>query len=746
MVVKYRLRLFMLAFGVVAAFAVLVYRLYYLQVVTHATWVKKVPGESELRIRVPGVRGEIKDRNGITLVSNKPSFEVRVLMKDVLDEYRRQLRRAKDANGKERKMPKVKYDLVVQGIKREIPEDDYVTIFNEMIHDKLAAMGLANIDYDPDDLRIHTRTFRGLVPWVYRSDLTFEQFSQFAEHNLGLPGVSVSVRPSRQYPYGAMACHIFGYVSLPDDQRVSDEEKAPWGNYYVPDDYGVAGIEKTMDKYLVGKPGVRTVKVNEKGALVGEVSEKCEDPKKGNDIHLTLDARIQMIAEKALREGGIGRGAVVVLEPGSGEILAMASAPSFNPSKFVPSINEKDWVEYNQNPVQPLYCRATSGFAPGSTYKIVTALSGCAAKPPITNAHFSCGGSVTYGTKAMKCWIADKGGAHGSLDLSAAIKVSCNCFFYQYGNRATLDNIEKIGHLMGLGQRSGIELDEEDAGSLILPGHRWTRQHRPDENSKSNGFVANVSIGQGLVQASPLQMANVAATVANGGKAYPVHLLKRVMDGTKVVLDNKPEPRGEIVPDFVSEKEFELVRRGMWKVVNEDGGTGRGGRMTNIEVSGKTGTAQFLRGGVKDNHTWFIAFAPYVNPRFAVCVLVQGGKSGGGCAAPVVKRVLEQAFALDHGYQVAIEPVPELKGDFKQHEAIIFANELVLNTPSADDDGDVGAQVDAREEQRPTTKKPAAPKIRKSSSSSSGATRNAEPPKAVPVRRAGLFKRLFGRD
>lgn len=743
MVVKYRFRLMLFMLAILGGFGMLVYRLAYLQINRHAEYVGKVPGQKDLRIRVPGVRGEIKDRNGITLVSNKPSFEVRVVMKEVMDEYRRQLKEKNDARPRGEKaaeMPTFTYELTIQGIKRSKTEADFVEVFNELVASKLNEMGLAK-PFSSDELRVHTRAFRGLVPWVYRDDLSFEEFSRFAEHNLGLPGLSVAVRPVRQYLYGSFACHLLGYVGQPDIDKVAPEERAPWGNYYVPDDYGAAGIEKTMDKYLVGKPGVRTVRVDQKGAIVGEVG--YQEPRKGNDVHLTIDARIQMIAERALRDGSIGRGACVVIEPNSGEVLAMASTPNYDPNKFIPSISQEDWDAYLKNPVKPLSCRALGGYAPGSTYKIVTALAGCLAG--ITNSHFSCGGSVTYGTKAMKCWIADKGGAHGSLDLSDAIKQSCNCFFYQYGNRAGLKNIERIGDLMGLGQHSGIELDEEDERSLILPGEKWVRQNKPSENWKSPGFVANVSIGQGLVQASPLQMCNVAATVANGGKAYPVHLLKRVVDGLRVVVENQPPPRGDLVKEAVTEKQFELVRRGMWKVVNADGGTGKAGRLPGVEVAGKTGTAQFLRSGQKDNHTWFISFAPYTNPKFAVCALTQGGKSGGLCGAPVVKRVLEQALALDQGYQVAIEPVPEVAGDFKQHEAITFSKELAINLPASSDD-DVDAHGEARESVE-GNRKVTAPKVRKKAddAGSRAVKPEKEVPKAVPVKRAGFLQRLFGR-
>jgi penicillin-binding protein 2 len=739
MVVKYRFRLYLFALAILVGFGLVVYRLSYLQIDRHAEFVGKVPGQKELKIRVPGVRGEIKDRNGFTLVSNKPSFEVRVVMKEVMDEYRRLIREGDDKNAK---VPKFQYTIPIQGINREREEDDYVAVFKQLVESKLNEMGLAR-PFDSNELRVHTRGFRGLVPWVYRDDLTFEEFARFAEHNLGLPGLSVGVRPSRQYIYGSLACHVLGYVRLPDDTRATEEERKPWGNYYVPDDYGVAGVEKTLDQYLVGKPGVRTVLVNQKGAIVGEIG--YEEPRKGSDVHLTIDARIQVIAEKALRDANIGRGSVVVIEPNSGEVLAMASVPSYDPNRFIPTISEENWEVYQSNPVIPLLNRATSGYAPGSTYKIVTALAGCLSG--ITNSRWNCSGSVTYG-RPMKCWIASKGGSHGGLDLSSAIKQSCNCFFYQYGNKAGLDNIEKVGQMMGLGSSSGIELDEEDSGSLVLPGHKWTRQNKPNENSRSPGFVANVSIGQGLVQASPLQMANVAATVANGGRAYPVHLLRRVVDVLQVVVENQPRPRVDFVAEkFVTQAQFELVRRGMWKVVNEDGGTAKGARMANVEVSGKTGTAQFLRSGKVDNHTWFIAFAPYDKPKFAICAFVQGGKSGGATAAPLVKRILEQALALEQGYQVAIETIPEVAGDFKPREMTTFANEIAFNLPESDDDADVGDASEARES-RESTRKIAAPSIRKraDAAGSRGVDAKKEVPKAVPVRRAGFFQNLFKRD
>jgi penicillin-binding protein 2 len=742
MVVRYRFRLFLLALLMLGGFSLLVYRLHYLQVVKADEFRAKVPGQKQLTVRVPGVRGEIRDRNGISLVGNRSSFEVRINLKDVMDEYKRQIR-LKDSAAT---VPKVSFKYMDKDIQRERKEDDIVAVFKEMIVDKLNAMGLAGDFAAEQDLRVHYRSYGGSVPWVYREGLTFEEFARFAEHNLGLPGVSVAARPVRQYMYQSLACHLLGFVRLADEQRATVEEKKGW-DYYVPDDYGVSGVEKTFDKYLVGRPGVRTMLKNEKGAIVGQVS--YEPPRKGFDVHLTIDARIQMIAEKALRDAKLGRASCVVIEPNTGEILAMASLPSYDPNKFVPSISEEDFAGYNQNPTTPLINRALAGFPPGSTYKIMTALSGCLAG--ISAKSYFCGGSVTYGNKAMQCWIQrQSGGSHGSLDLSSAIKQSCNCFFYQYGNGAGIRNMEKMGHMMGLGKKTGVELDEEDPSRLILPGPSWMRLNRPRENAFSPGLIANASIGQGYVLASPLQMANVAATVANGGRAFPPHLLKRVQDGDVLVKENKPDPVGDLVQLGVEPKQIELVRRGMWKVVNEAGGTAKAARIDNVEVAGKTGTAQAWRYNEKgqrrdDNHTWFISFAPYQNPKYAICIMIQNAKSGGGTAAPVARRVLEQALALDNGYQVAVEAMEEVKGDFNYHDSISYSDQPLIAQASDDDDGDVGSQSEARQVDDEPRRTTAVPSIRKKADAAGTVTpQNKEAPKAIPVKRS-FFRNLFRR-
>lgn len=734
MVVKYRFRLHLLTLAMLCGFALLVYRLWSLQIDRHAEFVVKVPEARLQRARIPGVRGEIKDRNGLVLASNKASFEVQVNLREVYDEYVRQCRI------KKMEVPTVAFEFLDRGLPRRRLEPDIVTMFQELIITRLNEMGLAT-PYNSDSLRVHYRSFGGAIPWVYRDNLSFAEFSQFAEHNLGLPGVTVAARGTRIYPYGALACHLLGYVRMPDDQRVSVEERKGW-DYYMPDEFGGAGVEKSFDSHLRGKPGVRTMQLNERGRPVGEVS--YEEPRKGDDVYLTLDARIQFIAERALLDGKIGRGSVVVIQPQTGEVLAMASVPNYDPNRFIPSIKQSDWDELLGNRTVPLLNRSIRSFVPGSTYKVPIALAGCIAG--IQNHRYNCAGSVTYGSKAMQCWIKrQSGGSHGSLELSDALMRSCNCYFYQYGNTAGVDSITRVGAMLGLGQRTGIELEEDDPG--ILPNPDWLRQASPNERW-SNGHTANVSIGQGSVLASPLQMASVTAALASG-KSFKPHLLKKVMDGDQLVLEKQPELRADLLEHF-AEKDLETVRNGMWKVVNAQGGTARGARISGVEVAGKTGTAQNWRRTeknvrVEDNHTLFISFAPYVNAKFAVCILVQGGKSGGLCAAPVAQRVLEQALALDNGYEVKPEPIPEVKGDFNKIEVVSYEDSpVIIAGLGQDEDGDVGTEPEREATDTAPRNRSAAsaPSIRREAdrAGSAGVRNSRAVPKAVPVRRAPMFQ------
>ena len=379
----------------------------------------------------------------------------------------------------------------------------------------------------------------------------------------------------------------------------------------------------------------------------------CQDARSasGKPLDLTLDARIQTIAERALR--AVPRGAAVVIDPGTGDILAMASVPSFDPNIKTPEAV----LPLAGDETKPLANRAIREAAPGAAFMVVTGLAG--GRKGLGDSKISCSGSVFYGDKEMKCWISAKGGEHGLLSLDDAMKASCGPYFFQYGNKAGIADIVHTGKLLGLGMRSGLPLPEEEAG--ILPGPEWLRTVSP-EGRWSMGYTANVSIGQGSVTATPLQMAMVAATIGNGGRSFFPRLL----------LNDPVRLRVDLRAEGWKAEQIEVVRRGMWRVVNEGGSTGARARIPEVSVAGKTGTAQSWRDHrgerVKDNHAWFIAFAPYENPKFAVCVFVEGARSGGGVSAPIAGRIL--AECLHPTAATPIEALEAAKGSFEPVEAI----------------------------------------------------------------------------
>lgn len=628
-----------IAMGVLAlmALGLLVARLWWIQVARGDEYTAKVQGRSQVSVRLPAVRGEIMDRNGIALVENRASFELDFYLPDIVNAYRNE-------HGA---LPKraEKHRMIVRGMAEEREETDIAEVVNETIIPRLREMDLEE-DYNAERLQVHYRNDT-LVPYTYRQDLDFETMARVLESNLGLPGLKADVKPVRHYPYGSLASHILGYVGAPLN---IDREEARKFNFYQPDVEGKAQIELAMDEYLRGKAGMRVLQRDVKGKIL-ETDVQLIEPTPGNRVFLTIDARIQFITEQALRS--VGRGAAVVVDVNSGDVLAMASVPSFDPNVFIPSIPAADWAALNQDETNPLLNRVTSAYAPGSTYKIPIAIAGL--RGGAGKKSFPCGGGIGFGNIFMKCHSTK----HGSFYLMDAIKVSCNGYFYRFGIDTGIDDITYFGNLMGLGQQSGIPLSGESPG--ILPGKEWLSNRHPNDRWR-DGYTANTSIGQGFVLATPLQMAMVTAAVANGGTVYYPRMIDKVVaaDG-ELVMQEPAKIRSNLITDGgIDPDSFELVRKGMWKVVNEGGGTGRASAIKDMGVSGKTGTAQFKFRGKTDNRVWFIAFAPYENPRYAVVVMVEGAKSGGGVAAPIVGKILEETFELDDAEEpfllAALEP------------------------------------------------------------------------------------------
>ncbi len=664
---KTEIRIQIVGFLFLLGVSAIIAKLWFVQVVQNDFYKQKIRGSGEVTVRIPSVRGEIRDKNGVPLVTNRRSFSVDFLLNDMIKGY-------KEAFGRS-KVPRIKYVHTVKGVYAETNEADVASIVRETVLPRLRQLGFDK-PIDDKQLQKHFRTDT-LVPYSYLEDIDFKDIAKLSEHDLGLPGIDLPLRSVREYPFGALAAHIVGYVGPAD----TDEEDAKNYTYYQPDVEGKNNIEQAMDKWLRGQAGVRYVKKNAKGVIEGDSG--IRPPVPGDNVYLTIDARVQSIAENAMRVAG--RGAAVVADPYTGNILAMVSVPSFDPNDFIPSISSDDWNGLIKDETDPLKNRAIQSYAPGSTFKTITALAGLTMGKG--NNTYTCSGGVTYGGRYMRCWIGQKGGSHGTLNLIDALKDSCNAYFFQYGNAAGVDAIDRVAHAVGIGQRTGVPLSDEAAG--ILPGKDWFAEHRPREKW-TDAHTANLSIGQGDVQASPLQMSMVASMLANGGTCYYPRMIDRVVDGqgqdavdpdTGKIVAGGPRVRVQLADLGLKPDQIEKVRRGMWKVVNDPTGTATHAKLKGVELAGKTGTAQFWRNGVSDNHTWFICFAPYDKPKYAICVFLQGAKGGGITAAPIAARIMDETLALDAGkYSPEVKKMDPAKGNFTFINNIDFSSSVPVQT------------------------------------------------------------------
>jgi penicillin-binding protein 2 len=642
-------RIAVLAVLMLSAVLLLTGRLWYVQVARGEEYTARIRSNSQVNVRLPSVRGDILDRHGVRLAENRSSMAVELYLPEVVRAYR-------EEHGS---VPQRTYQTTVRGMMTEKSEPDIIRILNETVIKRLADLGIAE-DYNANSLRLHYRN-NTEVPFTYIEDLDYETMARFAEHQVDMPGVNVTVRPVRRYTYGALGAHFLGYVGMPNE--INKDEAARF-TFYQPDVEGKAQLELLLDDDLRGEAGARIMQRDAKGKIQGEIER--QEPRSGHNIQLTIDARIQYITEKALRV--VRRGGAVVVDPNSGVLPALAGLRK--------GLGERS---------------------------------------------FTCSGGVKYGKHMLKC-----SGTHGSIGLTSALRVSCNSFFCLYGNNAGIEEINAVGQMLGLGQKSGAPIAGEYAG--ILPGPDWlTKQNLREQ--WSTGQTANTSIGQGFVLATPLQMAMVAATLGNWGTSYYPRLVDKVVahDGT-VVREEPVRIRAKLLENGFTVEGLDTVRRGLWDVVNRGGGTAPGARIKNYDVAGKTGTAQFWRRGIPDNHVWFISFAPYDKPRYAVCVMVNGGASGGGVAAPIASKILADIFTMEEGEKFEIASLEPAKGSFGYVSSVNFGRAipaaLADAPPGEGGTGDEGSSGSRTTAAAPTVK-PAA---------------DAE----GTVSKKNIFQRLFG--
>lgn len=683
---SYRLRLYLLTALILLGFGTLLSRLHEFQIERQDEFQALVPGNRTVTVREPGIRGEITDRSGIPLARNLRNYVVSFNLDEIARAYRLQ----------NEEMPTLDRLTMQGGLPRPKREKDIVAIVNEWTIKPLQELGLAK-NYNAGALRTHFITHGGLVPFTYRADLTYEDFARLAERNLEFPGVTLGIRPQRQYAYGTLASHILGYLKQWEKGDISSADKRAF-DHYIGEEKGIAGVEATMDEHLRGPEGRKTVLKDEKGRTIGMLD--YTKPGTGARVELSIDARIQFLLENTLRRAG--RAAGVVMDVNTGEVLAMASVPDYDPNAFIPSISREKFIEYKSNPqLSPFTNRAIASFEPGSTMKVPTAIAG--AVQGIAGRTFSCDGYVPFGNHKIGCWIYNKsGGRHGSLRLPEAIQRSCNPYFNKMANAIGWKAMVDGCSLVGFGKKTGVELPNEDPG--ILPGSRSWRTARPGA-VMTPALTAMMSIGQGDMLATPLQMAAMSAAVANGGKYYQPRIVKKVTAETgEVLVPDLPKLEVDLLRHGVKESDLTLIREGMRKAVNEAGGTAGKVRMDDIIVSAKTGTAQTTDNGKKSNNSWMIAFAPFDTPKYAIAIIVQAGGSGGGVCGPLVNTVYTGLFAKENGMRLPLKPQTEYKGHLERIEAIeplkdvlaaIEASEIpVGETTAANPEDEIGETGD----------------------------------------------------
>jgi penicillin-binding protein 2 len=640
-------RLGILALLVFAAMGALLNRLWNVQIVNSDSARQSSEEQSTVRARRAPARGAICDRNGVMLAENRPSFDIDFYLDDLRRDY------AESHHGRVPTLP-----LPDDKMGRKRVEIDIVEIVKESIAPIRDTLGLT-APLNEKEIREHFRTDRDL-PYHYMTDLDFATVANFEERNLAVTGIQISQTPARQYTYGALAAHILGYVGKPLNQN---EHMASDGTPY--DTIGRDGIEALMDAQLQGEPGSAFQRVSSQGYTIPDPKLEALDtaPTMGNTLYLTIDARVQYIAETAMRNAGVGRGAVVVMDPRNGDVLAMVSIPSYDPNKFIPKITAKDFDALNQDPTKPLFNRALHALPAGSTYKIMIALAGLKSGNVTVDTDFDCPAAIQIDDHLFHNSDYAPG---GTMSLVHAICVSSDVFFYQYGIKAGIEAIDAMGKLAGFGHKWGL-LGESNEDAGILPGPEWMVEKQDwlrktrniDHWSKAQ--TANTAIGQGFVLVTPLQLATFLCGVANGGTVYQPRLYSHVED-------YKGDTKAEIPPGLVystldvKPSDLKAVQEGMREVIESDEGTGTRAQVPGYTLAGKTGTAQaYIRmdGGVKqDLKTWFYCYGPFEAPRYVCCVLVEGGSWGGTTSAPIAQEIMQRLFALDKG---AVENVSYLQ-------------------------------------------------------------------------------------
>jgi penicillin-binding protein 2 len=586
------LRVRILLVVMLAAFGVLLAALARMQVAHGKSYQRDLMKQSVRRVRVPGMRGQIFDRNGVCVADNRPSYCIAIYLEE-LRQPGRWVRTISHVNSLIDELS------VTLGVPRQITEDDIKT-------------------------HVKKRLPLPLLAW---RDLDERTMARLAENAAKVPGVDIYVEAVRQYPLTNSACHVIGYVGRADPPKDEEEEY----HYYLPEMAGKSGLEKTFDGVLRGEPGGRLVRVDVSGFRHDDLAARA--PQNGRDVVMSIDMRAQQLAESALA-GLVG--AAVIVDPNNGDVLAMASSPGFDLNQFVPAISTEKWEALSKDENNPLMNRAVAGtYSPGSTFKPIVAISALENKKATPSTSFTCPGYFMLGRARFGCWYE---AGHGLLDMQEALEHSCNVYFFHLGLQCGPEPIYFMSQALGLGQKTEISLDYEAPG--LLPDNAW--KQRMFHDAWRDGDTCNMSIGQGALATTPLQMAMVVATFANGGTLYRPRIVLGVREADNGQLRVVPP---QVVRNLNwSPANARIVRGGMHDVVMSPRGTGRLAQVPGVDMAGKTGTAEYGVKGSGHKIAWMIAFASYDHPRYAIALMVEEGVTGGTTAAPKMKQIMTGLF------------------------------------------------------------------------------------------------------
>jgi penicillin-binding protein 2 len=677
----YRIRIYLLTVLVLFGCGALLTRLHELQIDQQERFIKEMPGNGQETVREPGVRGSIVDRNGLELARNRASYEVTFNLEEIRQAYLEQMNKAPT-------LETVSYE---GGMRRMKSEVDIVKIVNEKIIPVLDKLGLT-VNNDPkrfaEAIKSHYVTHHGVVPFVYRSNLSYEEFASFAEHRVELPGVYLDLQPQREYPYGSLGCNIVGFVMGWSKGDIPEDAPRRW-NHYIGDEKGKAGIEATQDAYLRGKEGTRTLPKDSKGKVLSQ-NLYYDMPQPGAKVTLTIDAGLQYLVSNALRKAGTA--AAVVMDVRTGEILAMGSVPDYDPNDFIPRLTKErnDFYSTDSQVNRPFVDNCIVAVQPGSTFKIPTAIAGSLAG--LDDRTYVCSGGLSFGSRVIHCWIFQhNSGSHGPLTLPKAIKQSCNPYFMQLAGGVGSKRMVDTFHMLGFGAKTGIPVTSERAG-IVIGDKSWSERFHKTVTPVDN---AQLAIGQAEAEATPLQICAMLSAVANGGRYYEPRLVKQVVasDGTVLVKDT-PKLKVDLIKEGVKAADIATMHKGMWMAANEPGGTAIRMKMKDYEVGAKTGTAQAppIPHEKNPHNAWTMCFAPYNDPHYAVVVLVRNGYAGGAVAAPIAKIIVTGLKARDEGKTLPVHPLQPVIGNLKEIKEITLPEDI-MDSLDITDDGETGDEA-----------------------------------------------------